>query len=124
MSQVLASFKNLSTVTQIYLWGYLIISLFGFIGNIASLLTFSGTTLRNISIGCLFIVWAISDTIHLLISIIDFVEFGLKSDIFLYRIQMVIVLFTHRFKFTKKVAYDALYHFRSFIFYVTQLNSA
>lgn len=78
MSQVFASFKNLSTVTQIYLWGYLIISLFGFIGNIASLLTFSGTTLRNISIGCLFIVWTISDTIYLLISIIDFVEFGLK----------------------------------------------
>ncbi|UJR37078.1 hypothetical protein I4U23_029782 [Adineta vaga] len=99
-------FKNSPIVNEIYFWGYLILFPFGFIGNIASLLTFSRVTLRNISTGCLFIILAISDTIYLLILIIDFVEYGLKIQLY------------------RNVAYDELCRFRSFTSYVTQLNSA
>jgi hypothetical protein len=67
-----------SIVTRFYLWGYLMIYLFGFTGNTLSLLTFSRPALRNISTGCLFILLAISDILYLCISLIGFVEFGLQ----------------------------------------------
>lgn len=50
----------------------------GFVGNIASLITFSRLTLRRVSTGCLFIALAISDTLFLVACVIDFVEFGLQ----------------------------------------------
>ncbi|CAF3630676.1 unnamed protein product [Adineta steineri] len=95
-----------SITTQFYLWGYLITFLLGFTGNTLSLLTFSRSTLRNISTGCLFIILAISDTLYLFISIIDFAEFGLK------------VRFYHR------VDYDQLCRFRMFTICVSQVYSA
>jgi len=67
-----------SITTQFFLWGYLITFLLGFTGNILSLLTFFRPTLRNISTGCLFILLAVSDTLYLLVAVIDFVEFGLQ----------------------------------------------
>ena len=67
-----------SITTQIFLWGYLVTFLLGFTGNILSFLTFYRPTLRNVSTGCLFILLAISDTLYLLVAVIDFVEFGLQ----------------------------------------------
>lgn len=67
-----------SITIQFFLWGYLVTFILGFIGNTLSLLTFSRATLRNISTGCLFILLAISDTLYLLVAVIDFVEFGLQ----------------------------------------------
>jgi len=69
---------NSIVVIRIYQIGYPITFLLGFIGNTASLMTFSRVTLRKISTGCLFIVLAISDTLFLLMCVFDFLEFGLK----------------------------------------------
>ncbi len=69
---------NSIVVIRIYQIGYPITFLLGFIGNTASLMTFSRATLRKISTGCLFIVLAISDTLFLLMCVFDFLEFGLK----------------------------------------------
>ncbi len=74
----------LSTISKFYLWGYLTSFILGFVGNISGLLTFSRVMLRKISTGCLFIVLAISDTIYLLVSIIDFVEYGLGVIIIIF----------------------------------------
>ena len=71
-------------VTRIYQIGYPITFLLGFIGNIASLITFSRSTLRKVSTGCLFIVLAISDILYLLMCVFDFVEFGLQVSILHY----------------------------------------
>ncbi len=69
---------NSIAVIRIYQIGYPITFLLGFIGNTASLMTFSRVTLRKISTACLFIVLAISDTLFLLMCVFDFLEFGLK----------------------------------------------
>lgn len=100
---ILASFKNSYTVVQIYFWGYLILFLFGFTGNIASLLTFSRPTLRNISTGCLLIILAISDTIYLFDCIIDFVEFGLQVIFVLnHSYYHILFILIYRFKYMVK----------------------
>ena len=67
-------------VAKFYLWGYLVIFIFGFTGNIASLLTFTRPRLRSVSTGTLFIVLAISDTMFLFASIFDFIDFGLQVE--------------------------------------------
>ena len=87
-----AMFVNPIAVVRIYQIGYPITFLLGFIGNIASLITFSRSTLRKVSTGCLFIVLAISDTLYLLMCVFDFVEFGLKVLIFQYR-SLSLILF-------------------------------
>jgi hypothetical protein len=79
-----AMFVNPVTVVRIYQIAYPITFFLGFIGNTASLITFSRSTLRKVSTGCLFIILAISDTLYLLMCIFDFVEFGLKVMIFQY----------------------------------------
>jgi hypothetical protein len=71
-------FVNPVMVVRFYQIGYPITFLLGFIGNTASLSTFSRPTLRKVSTGCLFMVLAISDTFYLLMCFIDFLEFGLK----------------------------------------------
>jgi hypothetical protein len=73
-----ALFVNTVVVIRFYQIGYPITFILGFIGNIASLITFSRLTLRRVSTGCLFIVLAVSDTFFLLMCIFDFVEFGLQ----------------------------------------------
>lgn len=65
-------------VAKFYLWGYLIIFILGFTGNIASLMTFTRRKLRSVSTGTLFIILAISDTLFLFASIFDFIDFGLQ----------------------------------------------
>jgi hypothetical protein len=65
-------------VAKFYLWGYLIIFILGFTGNIASFFTFIRPKLRSVSTGTLFIVLAISDTMFLFASIFDFIDFGLQ----------------------------------------------
>lgn len=67
-----------SFTTQVFLWGYLVTFLLGFTGNTLSFLTFYRPTLRKVSTGCLFILLAISDTLYLLVAVVDFVEFGLQ----------------------------------------------
>ena len=62
--------------TDFYKWSCLLTLPFGLLGNIASLLTFSRATLRKVSIGCLYIVLAISDIFFLLVFIIDYLEYG------------------------------------------------
>ncbi|CAF3024417.1 unnamed protein product [Rotaria sp. Silwood2] len=93
-------------VAYFYLWGYLIIFIFGFTGNIASLLTFIRPTLRCVSTGTLFIVLAISDTLFLSASIFDFIDFGLQ-----------VPLYTH-------INYDILCRYRIFVISMTQICSA
>jgi hypothetical protein len=78
-----ALFVNPVIVIRFYQIGYPITFLLGFIGNLASLVTFSRTTLRKVSTGCLFILLAVSDTFYLLMCIFDFVEFGLQVIFFL-----------------------------------------
>ena len=73
-----AMYINPITVIRFYQIGYPITFLLGFLGNAASLLTFSRPTLRKVSTGCLFIVLALSDTLFLIMHIFDFVEFGLQ----------------------------------------------
>ena len=91
-SKTSSAFSSLSGIqipaitTQFFLWGYLITFLLGFPGNTLSLLTFSRPTLRNTSTGRLFILLAISDTLYLFVTLVDFVEFGLQvtsSSLFL-----------------------------------------
>jgi hypothetical protein len=69
-------FKNPVTIIRFYQIGYSFTLLLGFIGNTASLLTFSRPTLRKISTGCLFIALACSDILYLLMCIFDVLEFG------------------------------------------------
>ncbi|CAF1185345.1 unnamed protein product [Adineta ricciae] len=73
-----------SLVGQLYSWGYLCLFVLGFTGNISSLLTFTRPTLRSVSTGLLFIILASSDTIFLLVSIIDFLDFGLAIPLVSY----------------------------------------
>ncbi|CAF0880273.1 unnamed protein product [Adineta steineri] len=101
-----ALYVNPPVVIGIFRFGYPITFFFGFIGSIASLLTFSRLSLRKISTGCLFMVLSISDTIYLCMCVIDFVEFGLEIP-FYHHIQ-----------------YDSFCRFRSFAMYVSQVLSA
>ena len=79
-------------VAKFYLWGYLIIFILGFTGNIASLITFTRPTLRSVSTGTLFIVLGISDTLYLFASIFDFIDFGLQVYILFIFIQINIFI--------------------------------
>ena len=72
---------NFLEVESLSLFPPCITFLVGFIGNTASLLTFSQPTLRKVSTGCLFITLTVSDMSYLLICVIDFVEFGLQVEI-------------------------------------------
>jgi len=78
----LASFVTPIMVVRFFQIGCPITFLLGFIGNTASLITFSRATLRKVSTGCLFIILAISDTLFLLMCVFDFVEFGLQVKYF------------------------------------------
>src|SRR4051812_45468123 len=69
--QLYMYYKNPVVVIRFYQIAYPITFIFGFLGNTASLLTFSRPTLRKVSTGCLFIALAISDTSYLLICVID-----------------------------------------------------
>lgn len=75
---LLLYFKNSQLVIDLYSYGFSVTFLLGFLGNTASLLTFSRPILRKVSTGCLFLVLAISDILFLIASIFDFVEFGLQ----------------------------------------------
>ena len=74
------------SVVRLYQIGYPITFLLGFMGNIASLITFSRPTLRKISTGCLFMTLAFSDILFLIISVFDFVEFGLQVRPFFFKV--------------------------------------
>ena len=104
---VLLSYIRIPSITtQFYLWGYLVTFLLGFVGNTLSFLTFLRPILRGVSTGCLFLLLATTDTLYLLIAVIDFVEFGLQVRLYL------------------RVDYDALCRFRAFTICVAQLYSA
>ena len=76
LEQFYAFFKNPVTVIEFYQIGYSFTFLLGFLGNTASLLTFTRPTLRKVSTGCLFITLAIADILYLLMCIFDYLEFG------------------------------------------------
>jgi hypothetical protein len=68
----------------LYRYGLGFIFLLGFIGNLASIITFIRPNLRVTSTGSLFLILALSDSVFLLVSIFDFVEVGLtQGPIFL-----------------------------------------
>ena len=79
----MAAFTNSIFVVRIYQFGYPLTFLLGFLGNAASLLTFSRPALRTVSTGCLFIVLAISDLLYLFVSVFDCLEFGFQVIILL-----------------------------------------
>lgn len=99
-------FTNSIVVVRFYQIGYFITFLLGFVGNTASLITFSRTKLRRSSTGSLFIALAISDTLFLLISIFDFLEFGWQVRYYPY------------------VKYNELCRFRAFTMNVAQVSSS
>ncbi|CAF1204488.1 unnamed protein product [Adineta steineri] len=73
----LPSFNTISTITQnLSFYGFLFLFIFGFVGNISSLVIFSGTSLRKASTSLLFIFLAISDTGYLLTCIYEFIYYG------------------------------------------------
>jgi hypothetical protein len=78
LDYLLSLIQSPPITTQFYLRGDLVLFILGFTGNILSLLTFSRPTLRKVSTGCLLILLAISDTLYLLIDVVDFVEYGLQ----------------------------------------------
>ncbi|CAF1052713.1 unnamed protein product [Rotaria sp. Silwood1] len=65
-----------SVSSNIFLYGYIIMLIIGFTGNICQILTFSRKTLRNISTGILFLALSISDTIYLLLSLYVLIIYG------------------------------------------------
>ena len=93
------AFINPLLVVRFYQIGYPITFLLGFLGNTASLITFSRSTLRKVSTGCLFIILAISDTLYLLTCIFDFVEIGLQVNRFFLTtfLHLSLAFFLNRF---------------------------
>jgi len=84
---ILSQIKIPSSVMQFYFWGYLLVLVFGFIGNILSFLTFTRPTLRNTSTGYFFIMLTVSDSLHLFIFLLVFLEIGLQVRI--YKIESI-----------------------------------
>ncbi|CAF1255004.1 unnamed protein product [Rotaria sp. Silwood1] len=66
----------LSIVSNIFLYGYIIIMIIGFTGNIFQIITFSHKTMRKISTGILFLALSISDTVYLLLSLYILIIYG------------------------------------------------
>ncbi|CAF0771832.1 unnamed protein product [Adineta steineri] len=99
-------YTNPLTVIRFYQIGYTFTFILGFLGNTASLLTFSRPTLRKVSTGCLFIILAIFDTLYLLMCVFDYLEFGFKVP------------------FYPHIAYSEFCRFRYFVMDVSQVASA
>lgn len=122
-----AFFVDPVTVVRIYQIAYPITFLLGFIGNTASLITFSRSSLRKVSTSCLFIMLAISDTFYLLMCIFDFVEFGLKVIVPQYcslSKTYLFIAFSSQVQFYHHINYDGLCRFRSFVLNVSQVLSS
>ena len=118
-------FVNPLVVVRFYQIGYPITFLLGFVGNILSLITFSRVTLRKVSTGCLFIILAISDTLFLVISVFDFVEFGLQVRLLIFRTDRFHTnLCSFYIPFYRHVPYNELCRFRTFISSVSQVLSS
>jgi len=66
----------LSISANIFLYGYLIVMIIGFIGNLFQILTFSRQTMRNVSTGVLFIALSISDSIYLCLTFYTLLVYG------------------------------------------------
>ena len=67
-----------------YRYGLSILFVLGLVGNLASIVTFSRPVLRATSIGCLFLLLALSDNLFLFVEIFDFLEVGIvQGPIFL-----------------------------------------
>jgi len=71
------SMTTTSLQTNLALYGYIVLFLFGFFGHINSAIIFLRPTLRTVSTSCLFVCMALSDTIYLLVCIYDFLYVGL-----------------------------------------------
>ena len=66
----------LSVSSNIFLYGYLIVMIVGFIGNACQMVTFARRTLRTVSTGVFFLALSISDTLYLLKSVHVLVVYG------------------------------------------------
>ncbi len=66
----------ISLATNIFRYGYVIIMIVGFTGNICQIATFSRKKLRNISTGVLFLALSISDTVYLLLCLYILIVYG------------------------------------------------
>ncbi|CAF1255023.1 unnamed protein product [Rotaria sp. Silwood1] len=66
----------ISISSNIFLYGYIIIMIIGFSGNICQIITFSRKTMRKVSIGVLFLALSISDTVYLLLSLYILIIYG------------------------------------------------
>ena len=73
-----ADLYYLSVSTDIFLYGYLIVMIIGFIGNACQILTFCRKTLRRVSTGVLFLALSISDTAYLLTCFYVLLVYGFK----------------------------------------------
>ncbi|CAF1161931.1 unnamed protein product, partial [Didymodactylos carnosus] len=65
-------------IFDIYSYGYIILFILGFLGNISSTLTFARKMLRKVSTSIFFLSLSISDSAYLLTCIYDFVQLGLR----------------------------------------------
>ena len=68
----------LSTASNIFLYGYIIIMIIGFIGNMCQIIIFTRKTMRNVSTGVLFLALSISDTVYLLLSSYVLIIYGFQ----------------------------------------------
>ena len=68
----------ISASSNIFLYGYIIIMIIGFIGNSFQIITFSRKTMRNVSTGILFLALSISDTVYLLLCFYVLLVYGFK----------------------------------------------
>jgi hypothetical protein len=68
----------LSTSSNIFLYGYLVVMIIGFMGNICQITTFSRKTMRNVSTGVLFLALSISDTVYLLLCLYVLIVYGFQ----------------------------------------------
>lgn len=76
--------RNPTFVILLYQYALGCTLLLGFVGNLASILTFMRPLLRFTSTGCLFLMVAVSDTLYLLLSLFDLIEVGIvQAPIFL-----------------------------------------
>lgn len=69
----------LSVSTNIFLYGYILILIVGFVGNFCQIVTFCRKTMRRVSTGILFLALSISDTVYLLLCLYILIIYGFQQ---------------------------------------------
>ena len=68
----------LSTSTNIFCYGLILILIIGFVGNTCQIITFSRKTMKNVSTGVFFLALSVSDTMYLLLSTYNLITYGFQ----------------------------------------------